>query len=139
LPSESINVKIYIAVILPVVYGCETWSLALREEHRLRVLENREPTEIFGLKRNEVTCEWKKLHNEERHGLYSFKDIRVMKSRRLRRAVHVARMGESRGAYRILIRRPEGKRLLGRAGHICEGNSKIGLQGMEWGAWTGSS
>ena len=55
LPPESINVKIYIAVILPVVYGCETWSVALREEHRLRVLENRVLREIFGLKRNEVT------------------------------------------------------------------------------------
>jgi hypothetical protein len=63
-------------VILPVVlYECETWSLTLREEHRLRVFENRVPRRIFGPKRGEVTGEWRKLHNEELHNLYSSPDI----------------------------------------------------------------
>jgi hypothetical protein len=68
----SRNVK----VILPVVlYGCETWSLILREEHRLRAFENRVLRRIFGPKGDEVTGEWRKLHNEELHNLYSFPDI----------------------------------------------------------------
>jgi len=83
-------------IILPVVlYGCETWSLTLREEHRLRVFENRVLRRIFGPKRDEVTGEWRKLHNEELHILYSSPNIiRQIKSRRMRWAGHVARMGE---------------------------------------------
>jgi hypothetical protein len=77
------------------LYGCETWSLTLREEHRLRVFENRVLRRIFGTKRDEVTGEWRKLHNEELHNLYSSPDIiRQVKSRRMRWAGHVARMGE---------------------------------------------
>jgi hypothetical protein len=74
------------AIILPVVlYGCETWSLKLSEEHRLRVFENRVLTRIFGPKRDEVTGEWRKLHNEELHDLYSSPSIiRIIKSRRMR-------------------------------------------------------
>jgi hypothetical protein len=80
-----------------VLYGCETWSLALREEHRLTVFENRILKTIFGLKRDEVTGEWRKLHNEELYNLYSSPDIiRRIKSRRMRWAGHVARMGEKR-------------------------------------------
>jgi hypothetical protein len=81
---------------MPVVlYGCETWSLTLREEHRLRVFENRVLRRIFGPKRDEITGEWRKLHNEELQILYSSTNIiRQMKSRRLRWAGHVARMGE---------------------------------------------
>jgi hypothetical protein len=68
-----------------VLYGCETWSLTLREEHRLRVFENRVLRSIFGLKRDEVTGGWRKLHNEELHGLYSSPSIvMVMKTRRMR-------------------------------------------------------
>jgi PAS domain-containing protein len=78
--------------------------LTLREEHRLRVFENRMLRRIFGPKRDEVTGDWRKLHNEELHRL----------SRRMRRAGHVARMGEKRNAYRILVEKPEGKRPLGR-------------------------
>jgi hypothetical protein len=78
-----------------VLYGCETWSLTLREEHRLRVFENRVLRRIFGPKRDEVTGGWRKLHNEELYGLYSSPSIiRVIKARRVRWAGHVARMGD---------------------------------------------
>jgi hypothetical protein len=94
--SRNVKVKIYKTIILPVVlYGCETWSLSLREEHRLRVFENRVLRRIFGPKRDEVTGEWRKLHNEELHNLNSTPDIiRQVKSRRIRWAGHVARMRE---------------------------------------------
>jgi len=83
---------------LPVVlYGCETWSLTLREERRLRVFENRVLRRVFGPKRDEVTGEWRKLHNEELCDMYSLPNIvRVVKSRRMRWAGHVARMGQGR-------------------------------------------
>ncbi|KAJ4436680.1 hypothetical protein ANN_16811 [Periplaneta americana] len=100
------------AIILPVLlYGCQTWTLTLREEHRLRVFENKVLRKIFGAKRDEVTGEWRKLHNTELHALYSSPDIiRNIKSRRLRWAGHVARMGESRNAYRVLVGKPGGKK-----------------------------
>jgi hypothetical protein len=81
--SRNVKVKIYKTIILPVVlYGCETWSLTLREEHRLRVFDNRVLRRIFGPKRDEVTGEWRKLHNEELHNLYLSPDIiRQIKSR----------------------------------------------------------
>jgi hypothetical protein len=70
--SRNVKVKIYKTIILPVVlYGCETWALTLREEHRLRLFENRVLRRICGPKRDEVTGEWRKLHNEELHNLYS--------------------------------------------------------------------
>jgi hypothetical protein len=88
--SRNVKVKIYKTIILPVVlYGCETWSLTLKEEHRPRVFESRALRRIFGTKRNEVTGEWNKLHNEELHNLYSSPDIiRQVKSRRIRWAGH---------------------------------------------------
>ena len=93
------------------MYGCETWSLALREERRLRVFENRVLRRIFGSKRDEVTGEWKKLHNEELNNLYSSPNIvRVIKSRRMRWAGHAASIGERRGSSRVLVEKPEGKR-----------------------------
>jgi hypothetical protein len=83
----------------------------LREEHRLRVFENRVLMRIFGPKRDEVTGGWRRLHNEELHGLYSSPSIvRVSKARRMRWAGHVALIGEVRGAYNILVRRPEGRK-----------------------------
>ncbi|KAJ4442305.1 hypothetical protein ANN_12173 [Periplaneta americana] len=114
--SKNVKVRIYKTVILPVVlYGCETWTLTLREEQRLRLFENKVLRKIFGAKRNEVTGEWRKLHNTELHALYSSPDIiRNINSRRLRWAGHVARMGESRNTYRVLVGRLELKRSLGR-------------------------
>jgi hypothetical protein len=85
------------------------------EERRLRVFGNRASRRIFGPKRDEVTGEWRKLHNEELNDLYSSPTIvRVMKSRRMRWAGHIPRMGEERGLYRVLVGKPKGKRPLGR-------------------------
>jgi hypothetical protein len=130
-----VKIKIYKTIILPVVlYGCETWSIRLREEHRLRVFENRVQRRIFRLKRDEVTGGWRKLHNEELHGLYSSPSIiRVIKARRMRWAGHVARMGEVRGAYNILFGRPEGRRPLGRPRRRWEDNIKMDLREIGFG------
>jgi hypothetical protein len=101
--SKNLKIRIYKTIILSVVlHGCETWSLTLREKHRLRAFENRVLRRIFGPKRDEVTGEWRKLHNEELRDLYfSPSIIRIIKSRRMRRAGHVARMGRrgTRGDY----------------------------------------
>ncbi|KAJ4448760.1 hypothetical protein ANN_00151 [Periplaneta americana] len=128
--SKNLKVRIYKTLILPVVlYGCETWTLTLREEQRLRVFENKVLRKIFGAKRDEVTGEWRKLHNAELHALYSSPDIiRDIKSRRLRWAGHVARMDESRDAYRVLVGRPAGKRSLGRPRRRWEDNIKMDLR-----------
>jgi hypothetical protein len=113
------------------LYGCGTWSLTLREERRLRVFENKVLRRTFWPKRDEVTGEWKILHNEELHNLYlSHTIVRVIKSRRMRRTGHVARMSEERGA-------PEGKRPLGRPRRKWEDNIKADLQevGCGGGGW----
>jgi hypothetical protein len=95
LHSKNIKIRIYKTIILPVVlYGCETWSLTLREEHRLRVFENRVLRRIFGPKGDEMTGDWRKMHNEELHNLQSSPNIIIMiKSTRMRWAGHVARIG----------------------------------------------
>jgi hypothetical protein len=106
--SRNVKVEVYKTVILTVLYGCETWSLTLREERRLRVFENRVLRRIFGSKRHEVMREWRKLHNEELHNLYlSPNIIRQTKSSRMRWAVHVACMGEERKVHNILVGKPE--------------------------------
>jgi hypothetical protein len=111
--SRNVKVKIYKTIILPVVlYGCETWYLALREENKLRVFENRVIRRIFGPRRDEVTRKWRKLHSEELHNLYLSPDIiRQIKSRRMRGAGHVARMGKERKLYEVLVGMPEGRPL----------------------------
>jgi hypothetical protein len=125
-----VKIKIYKTIILVVLYGRETLSLTLREEHRLRVFENRVLRRIFGPKRDEVTGAWGKLHYEELHGLRM----------RMRWAGHVARMREVRGAYNILVGRPEGRRPLGRPRRRWKDNIKmdlreIGFGDVDWIHW----
>jgi hypothetical protein len=116
-----------------VLYGCETWSLTVREEHKLRVLRR-----IFAPKRAGVMGGWRKLHNEELHNLYSSPSIiRIKKWSRMRWAGHVARMGEKRNVYRLLLGKPEGKRPLGRPRCRWIDNIKmdlleIGVNVVDW-------
>jgi hypothetical protein len=128
--SKNLKIKIYRNIILPVVlYGCETWSLTLREERRLRVFENRVLSRVFGPKRDEVTGEWRKLHNEELNNLYTLPNIvRVVKSRRMRWAEHVARMREDGGVHSVLVGKPKEKRPLGRPRRRWEDTIKMDLQ-----------
>jgi hypothetical protein len=130
LSSRNVKVKMYKTIILPVVlYVCETWSLTLREEHRLRVFENRVLRRLFGPKRDEVTAEWRKMHNGEIHNLYSSPDIiRWIRSRRMRWAGHVARMGEGRNVYRVLVGKPEGKSPLEKPRRRWENGIKMDLR-----------
>jgi len=105
--SKNLKIKIYRTIILPfVLYGCETWSLTLREEERrLMVFENMVLRGIFGAKRDEVTGEWRKLHTEELNDLYCSPNIvRVIISRW---AGHEACMGDKRGVNRVLVGKPE--------------------------------
>jgi hypothetical protein len=104
--SKDVKIRIYKTVVL---YECEAWSLTLRDEHKSRVFENR-VLRIFGLM-DEVMGRWRKLQNEELHDLHSLPSaIRIIKSRRIRWAGHVARMGAMRNAYRLLVGKPEGKK-----------------------------
>jgi len=137
--SKNLKIKIYRTTILPVVlYGCETWSLTLREERKLRVFENMVLRRIFGPRRDEVTGEWRRLHNKELNDLYSSPNIlRVIKSRRMRWAGHVARMGEERGVYRVLLGKLEGKRPVGRPRRRWVDNFRmdlleVGCGYMDW-------
>jgi hypothetical protein len=127
-------VKIYQTIILPVVlYGCESWSLTLREEYRLRVFQNR-VLRIFGPTRDEVRGEWRNLPNGDLHNLYSSLDIiRQIKSRRMRWAGHVARMGQGRNVCRVLVGKPEGKSPLERPSRRWEDGIKIDLGEIGWG------
>ena len=128
--SKNLKIKVYRTIILSVVlYGCETWSLILLEERNLRVFEKMVLRRIFGPRRDEVTGEWRRLHNEELNNLYRSPNIvRVIKWRRMRWAGHVARMGEERGAYRVLLGKPEGKRPMGRPRRRWVDNIRMDLQ-----------
>jgi hypothetical protein len=130
-----VKVKIYNTIILTVVlYGRGTWSLTLREEHRLRVFENRVLRRIFGPKRGDVTGEQRKLHSVELHNFYSSRNIiRQIKSRRMRWAGHMAHMGEGRNVYRVLMGKPEGKRPLERSRRRWEDGIKMDLREIGWG------
>jgi hypothetical protein len=102
------------------------------------VFENRVLRRIFGPKRDEVTAEWRKLHNGELHNLYSTPDIiRQTKSRRMKWAGHVARMGEGRNVYRVLAEKAEGKRPLERLRRRWEDGIKLTLGEIVWGVWIG--
>jgi hypothetical protein len=120
--SKNVKIRIHKTVILLVVlYGCETWSLTLREGHRLMVFENRVLRRIFGPKRDEATGEWRKLHIEELRGLYSSPSIiRIIKSRTMRWAMHV-------------VGKPEGKRPLGRPRHRWVDKIRMDLVEVGWG------
>jgi hypothetical protein len=119
--SKNLTIEIYRSTILPVVlFVCETWSLTLREECRLKLLRR-----VFRPKSDEVTGKWRKLHSEKLNDLYSLHNImRVVKSRRMRWTGHVASMREESGVHRVLLGKPEGKRLRRR----WDDNIKMDLQ-----------
>jgi hypothetical protein len=121
-------------ILLVVLYGCETWSVTLREEHRLRVFENRVLRGIFGPKGDEVTGEWRKLHSGELHNLYSSPDIiRQIKSRRMRWAGHVARMRKGRNEYRVFGGKARRKKPLERPRCRWEDGIKMDVSEIGWG------
>jgi hypothetical protein len=117
-----------------VLYGCEILSPTLREGHRLRVFENKVLRRIYEPKMNGVIGGWRKLHNEGLHNLYSSESIiRIMKSRSMRLAGHVARIGQKRNAYRIFVGKLEVKRQLRRPRRRCVDNVKMDLREIGWG------
>jgi hypothetical protein len=112
----------------------------IREECRLRVFENRVLRRIFGPRRDEVTGEWRKLHNEELNDLYSLPNVvRVVKSRRMRWAGHVSRIGEERWVHRVLVRKPEGKNHWGEPGENWRIILRWIFRKRHVGVWTGLS
>jgi hypothetical protein len=122
------------------VYGCENWSLTLREESSLRLLKNSRLRSIFWPKREEVTGKWRTLHNDELNDLYSSPNIvHVIKSRRVGWTGHVARMGERTGIYRVWMGKPEEEDHLEDSG--VDGSTILRCIFKKWdvGAWTGSS
>jgi hypothetical protein len=130
--NESLKSLQYPTVFPFQFLGNYFWSLTLREEHGLRVFENRMLRRIFGPKRDEVTGEWRKLHNEELNDLYSSPIIvQMIKWRGMRCAGHVACVRESRVVCSILVRKPEGEKPLGRLRHRWEDNIKMDLKAVE--------
>jgi hypothetical protein len=128
--SKNIKIKIYRTIILPTVsYECNTWSLTLREEQRLRVFENSVLRRIFGPKNDEVTVEWRRLHNQQLYYLYSSSNcIRVIILRRKKWARCVAGMENRKGAYSVLVGRSQRKRPRSRRRRRWENNIKMDLQ-----------
>jgi hypothetical protein len=124
--SKTVEIKIYKTVTLPkVLNGYETWSLILEEEHRLRVIESRVLGKIFRTKRDEAIRCWRKLHNEELHNLYSSPNIiRMIKSRKLKFAQHLACMRKNINAYRVSVGMSEERIPLGRYRSRWENNIK---------------
>jgi len=140
--SKNLKIKIYRTIILPVVlYGCEAWLLTLWEERKLRLFENMVLRRIFRPRRDEVTGECRRLHNEELNDLYSSPDIVWVIKSRMRWAVHVACMGEERGVYRVLVGKPEGKRPLEKPRHRWVDNIRMDLQevGCGYMDWNGQA
>ena len=135
--TKNLKIEIYRTIILPVVlYGCETWSVTLRKERRLSVFENRVLRRVFGPKRDEVTGEWRKLHIEILGNLFSLPNIvRVVKSRIMLWTGHVARMGQGRGVYRVLVGKPEGTKPLGTPRRRWEDNIYDGSSGSGRRLW----
>jgi hypothetical protein len=113
-----------------VLYGCETLLFTLREEGRLWVFENRVIRRIFGPMRDKGAGEWRKLLNEE----LMICAVGVIKSRRMRMAEHVARLEDRRGVYRVLVRKLEGKRQLGKPRRRCENSIKMDVQEVGYGS-----
>jgi hypothetical protein len=110
--SKNIRIKIHRSIVLPIVlYGCGTWFFRSRKEYRLRFIENRLRRKIFGTKEDEEIGAWRRIHKEELHEFFSLPNIiRMIKSRRLKWAGHVARMWERRNTCRILVGKFDGKR-----------------------------
>jgi len=133
--SKNLKIKIYRTIILPVVlYGCETWSLTLQVERKLKAFEYMVLRRIFGPRRDKVTGGWRRSHNEELNDLYSSPNIvQVIKLRRMRWAGHVAHMGEESGVCRVLLGKPEGRRPLGRPRCRWVDNIKMDLQEVRCG------
>jgi hypothetical protein len=128
--SRNVKVKMYKTIILPVILcGCETWSLTLREEHRLMVFENRVLRRMFGPKRDEVTGEWRKLHSEELHNL-THHQILLSRSDEVGSTCGMHGRGEE--VYRVLMGKPEGKRPLQRPGHRWEDRIKMDFREIGW-------
>jgi hypothetical protein len=131
--SKNVKIRICKTIILPVVlYGCETWSLILRKEHRLKVFENRVLMRTFGPRSDEVTGGWRKLHNEELHDLYSFSKYNdLVEEDEMGRACRTN--GGKRNAYMLLVGKPEFKRPLGRPRRRWVDNIKMDLGEVGWG------
>jgi hypothetical protein len=128
--SKNLKIKIYKTIILPnVSYRCETWSLTLREEYRLRVFDNRVLRRTYGSKREEVAGGWRRLHSEELHNLFvSPNVITVIKSRRMRWVGHAAQMEEMRNACNSFVRRPEEKGPHARLRHRWDDHVRMDLR-----------
>jgi hypothetical protein len=139
--SKNLKIRIYKTIILPLaVYGCETWSLTLREKCKLRVFENRVLRRISGSQRDGVGGGWSKLHNDELHDLYSSASvIKISTSKRIMWAGYAARKGEKRNVYRVLVGKPEVKKPLGRPRRRWMDSIKLELVGIERGGvdWIG--
>jgi hypothetical protein len=132
--SKKLEIKIHRNIILPVFYGCESWSLTLREELRLRVFENRVLRRIFGPKRDEVTREWRKLHNEDLNDLYFSPNIvgTCDQMEKNEKGETCSTRGDKRGVYKVLVVRTVGKRPLGKPRRRWEDKIKMDLQDVEW-------